>query len=127
MDNRGAVLALRLLDPIIADADVDPAVDAHADAVGRVIAAANVDLVGRQAGNEHLLPVGDAVAVVVVEDTERRRVHDPDGTTAICDAARMLDPGEHGHIVHLAVTILVHAAEDPAAAGGAAERALFID
>ena len=60
---RGAVLALGPVEPVVADGDVDPAVDAHADAVGRVVAAALVDLAGRQARDQHLLPVGDAVAV----------------------------------------------------------------
>ena len=60
--------------PVVADGDVDPAVEPHADAVGRVVAAAFVDLAGRQARDEHVLAVGGAVAVLVDEHAQERRM-----------------------------------------------------
>ena len=40
---RAVLVAVALAKPIVADGDVDPAVDAHADAVGGVVGAAGVD------------------------------------------------------------------------------------
>ena len=56
--------ALRLDVAVVADGDVDEAVDAEAAAVGRVIGAAEVE-VEAEAGDDVLLLVGHAVAVGV--------------------------------------------------------------
>ena len=63
---RRAVVAVRLGETEVADGDVDPAVDAHADAVGRVIGAALLDFVGADARDERFMAIGRAVAIVVV-------------------------------------------------------------
>ena len=77
-------------------------------------------------GDEDFLAIGHAVAVLVVEDAEERRVQDPDFAVLGDQAARVLHLGEHGDVVDLAVAVLVDAAEDLAAAGRAAERTLLI-
>ena len=57
-----------LLDAVVTDANVQPAVNSHANAVRRMIAAAVGNLVGREARDEHFLPIGDAVGIVVMKD-----------------------------------------------------------
>ena len=93
------------MEPVVADGDVDPAVEPHADAVGRVVAAPLVDQARRQAGDQHVLPIGRAVAVLVAEDAQHRRVQDPDLPVLRDHAPRMLHPGEHIHAVGLAVAV----------------------
>jgi hypothetical protein len=122
----GAVLALRLLDAVVADADVDPAVDAHANAVGRVIAAPVGDHVRRQARHEDFLFGGQAVGPLV-EDAQGRRVHDPERTVAVDQTARVVGLGEHPDVEVLAVAGLIGHPEDLAAARRAAQRPLLVD
>src|SRR5262249_58952163 len=92
-----AVLAACLGAAVVADGDVDPAVETHADAVGGVVAAALVDHVAGQAGDEHLRTIGDAPAAVA-EDAEEGWVQDPEAAVLVDQAAGGVHPGEHGDI-----------------------------
>src|SRR5262249_6025568 len=124
--NCPAVFPFSFLDAVVPHTDIEPAVDPHADAVCGVVATAVGDLVGGQPGDQDLLPVGNAVAIVVVKEAECRRVHDPHGAVAITDAARVFGSGEDGDLVDLAVVVAVDAAQNLAASGCATERALLI-
>src|SRR5439155_1254834 len=96
------VLAFRLRTAIVTDRDVNPAVEAHADAVGRVIAAAVVDHVTCQAGDEDLRLAGHALPAVVV-DAEVGWVQNPEPAVLVDQAARVVHLREHGHLIDLAV------------------------
>src|SRR5262249_23223196 len=112
LHDRPAVLTPGLLDAVVADADIEPAVDSQPHAIGGMVAAAIGDLVSGEPGDRHLLPVGRAVAVLIAEDAERRRMDDPDRAVAIAHAARVFDFGEDRHVIDLAVAVPVDAAED---------------
>ena len=121
-----AILALGLRTAIVADGDVDPAVESHADAIGGVVAAALVDHVAGQASDEDFRLVGDALAAVVV-DAEEGRVQNPEPAVLIDQAARVVHLGEHRDFIDLAVAVLIDAAQHLAAAGRPADRPLLID
>ena len=73
---RRAVLAVGLDQAVVADGDVDPAVDAQADAVGGVVGPAEARRSRPMPLTSTSALVGDAVAVVVVKAVEERRVED---------------------------------------------------
>jgi len=112
--------------PLVADRDIDPAVNTHADAVCRVVAATLVDQAGRQPRYQHFVVVGRAVAVSVLKDAQKRRVQTPRPAVLRDHAARVIHFGKHVHLVGLAVAVLIETAHDPAAAGSAPERPLLI-
>jgi hypothetical protein len=90
------------------------------------VAAALVDHVAGQAGDEDFRLVGDALAAVVV-DAEELGMQHPQVAVLVDHAARVVHLGEGGDLVHLAVAVLIDAAQHLAAAGGAADRPLLID
>ncbi len=116
----------RRVESVVADGDVDPAVDPYTDAVGRVVAAPLVDQAGRQARDEDFLAIGGPVAILIVEDAEERRMQDPDFPVLGDQAPRVLHPGEHVDAIGLAVAVVVDAAKHPAAPRPAAERPLLV-
>src|SRR5262245_8496974 len=59
--DRAAVLASRHRRTVVANGDVDPAVESHTNAVGGVIAAALIDHVAGQTRHEDLGPFRDAI------------------------------------------------------------------
>src|SRR5262249_25783245 len=124
--DRAAILAAGQRRAVVADGDVDPAVQAHADAVGRVVAATLVDHVAGQPSDEDFGLSGDALAAVAV-DAEKRRMQDPERAVLVDQAAWMVHLGEHGNFIDLAVAVLVDAAQHFAAARRAADRPLLVD
>ena len=70
-----AIGALRLHEPEITAGDVEPAVDAEAEAVGGVVGRPLVEA-ERQVFHENLPVIGDAVAIRVEEDAQVRGVHE---------------------------------------------------
>ncbi len=80
---RRAVFANRLVEPEVADRDVDPAVDAHANAVRRMVSASLVDFIGADAFDQHFALVGRAIAVDIMKDGQKRRMKNPQRTVVI--------------------------------------------
>ena len=119
-------LPFGLDESVIADGDVDPAVDPHPDAVGGVVGAAELE-VEADPLDQVLGAVGDAVAVVVVIGGEVGRVQDVERAGVVDEAARAVHPGEDVEPVGLAVAVGVEAAEDAAPAGLGVERAVLVD
>ena len=135
----GAVGAGGVVESKIADGDVDPAVDAHADAVRRMVGAAVVDRLGdADAPDEHGgRAIGNAVAVGVIE---RGQVHagglsvGPEMRVQHVNAgadgeqtAGIVDLGERRVPVGDAIAVGVDEFDDAALAGAFAERAVEID
>ena len=56
--------------------------------------------------------IRNTVTVVIVKDRQRRRVHDPHGTITNADPARMIDAGELGEFIRLAIIVAVDATND---------------
>ena len=63
--------------PKVTHGNVDPTVNPHADAVGRVISSALVDFVGADALDEDFALVGSPVTICVAIDRQKRRVQHP--------------------------------------------------
>ena len=64
----GAILTLGLGESEIANGDVEPAVDTHANPVGRMIRSPALGLIGADAGDERLFAISDAVKISIVID-----------------------------------------------------------
>ena len=121
-----AVGAGRLHETEIAARDVEPAVDAEAESVGRVIGRTILEA-ERDAGDQRLLLVGLAVAVVVDEHADIRRMHHVEPVVVPHHAARGIDVlHEFGHLVGAAVLVCVAQPNDPPAVRLAADRAVAI-
>ena len=135
----GAVGASGVVKTKIADGDVDPAIDAHTDAVGGVVGATVVDGFGdADAGDENFGgTVGDAVAVGVFEDGEVHAggfavgavggVEDVNVRANGEEAAGVVDGGEERVRVGDAVVVAVDEFDDAALAGALAEGAVEVD
>ncbi len=91
-----------------------------------MVAAPLVDQARRQPGDQHVLPIRRAVAVLVAEDAQQGRVQDPDLPVLRDHAPRMLHPGKHIHAVGPAVAIEVDTADDPASPGRPSQRSLLV-
>ena len=111
---------------VVADGDVQPAVDAQRDAVGRVVGAAEVEI---EAQSLHQLfrHVGDAVAGRVAIGGEVGRMHHVQRASVERDAARTVHLGEHGVAVGRAVTVAVDQSHDTAFPLRGGEREVGID
>src|SRR5207244_760538 len=83
--HRAAVFALGLWGAVVADGDVNPAVEPHANAVGGVVSSPLVDHVTGQTGDENLRFVGDTLATVVV-DAEEPGVQHPKPAGALTES-----------------------------------------
>ena len=135
----GAVGAGGVVETEIADGDVDPAINPHANAVGGVVGAPVVDGLGdADAFDEDFRrTVGDAVAVGVFEHGEVHAggfaigavggVQDVDAGANSEEAAGVVDGGEDGVRVGDAVAVAVDEFHDAALAGAFAEGAVEID
>ena len=121
-----AVGADRLDEAVVADGDVEPAVDAHLDAVDRVVGAAKVEAEAEPA-HERARLLGDAVAVGVAVRGEVRRMRDVQRVAVEHRAARAVHRREHGVVVGLAVVVAVDEPQDAAHAGIGLQRAVAID
>ena len=135
----GAVGTGGVVETEIADGDVDPAINPHANAVGGVVGAPVVDGLGdADAFDEDFRrAVGDAVAVGVFEHGEVHAggfaigavggVQDVDAGANSEEAAGVVDGGEDGVRVGDAVAVAVDEFHDAALAGAFAEGAVEID
>ena len=91
-----------------------------------MIAAPFVNQAGRQARDENLLAVRHAIAILVDEHAEERRVQDPYLAVLGDQAARVFHFCKCVHAVGLAVAVVVNGAHDAAAPWRAAERSLLV-
>ena len=115
-----------LHESIVADGDVEPAVDSNLDAVGRVIGAAEVQPES-QSANERAPIVGDTVAVGVAQSRDERRVRHVQGLAVERGAARTVERREHRVFIGLTIAVLVDEPRDVAHAGIRLQRAIAID
>ena len=116
----------RLDGAVVADRDVQPAVDPGFDAVGRVVGAAKVEAEPEPA-HERPPIFGDAVAVRVPQRRHERRMRHVERLAVEHRAARAVERREDGVLVGLPVVVLVHQAQDAAHARIGLQRAVAID
>ena len=120
------VRALGLHEAEVAAGDVEPAVNAQLHAVRRVIGGAVLES-ERDVFHEHLLLVGDAVAVLVNERAEVRRVDAIDRAAVHHEAARRIHVlHEFLHLVRAPVAIRVAQADDAPSVRLPAERSVAV-
>src|SRR5262249_36411224 len=105
---------------VITDGNVNPTVETHADAIGRVISAAPLDHIAGQSGNEDLRPFRAALAPVVV-NAQVGRMQNPESAVLVDQAARVIHLREGGHLIALAIAAPVNAAKHLASAGSPAD------
>ena len=110
----------------VADGDVQPAVDAHAAAVGGVVGAAGMLDAAAESVDEQLALLGLAVAVLVAEHAEEGRMDEVEGAVDDVAAARTVDAGVLDHGVHDAVEVPVLGHEDAAHVLDVAEGAVLV-
>ena len=121
-----AVLADRIRRAVIAHGDVEETIDGHPHSVDRVVRATELEIEAKSV-HQHLLPVGDAIAVVVVKRLEQRRVHHVERVAIEPDPARRIHLRERDKLVRLAIAIRVGAAHDASASALGVERAILVD
>ena len=123
----GAVRAFGVGHAEVAHADVKPAVDAHAHAVGGVVGAARVLDAPAEALDQGFFLVGHAVAGGVAEAAEVGRVDQVERAADEVAAARTFDVGhEVLELIGHAVAVGIGGADDLAIARHVAERAVFV-
>ena len=125
----GAVVVAQEAGAEVADGDVEPAVDAHAGAVGGVVGAAGVlDAAAEAVDEERALGiiVGLAVAVLVLELGEEGRVDEVEDAADEVAAAGALDLGVFDDLVGDAGALGVAGDQDAAHARDVAERAVLV-
>ena len=113
----------------VADGDVEPAVDAHASAVGGMVGAARVlDAATESVDEERTLGiiVGLAVAVLVLELGEEGRVDEIEDAADEVATARALHLGVFNHLVGHTGTLGVAGDQDATHARGMAEGAVLV-
>ena len=125
----GAVVVAQEARAEVADGDVEPAVDAHAGAVGGMVGAAGVlDAATEAVDQERALGivVGLAVAVLVLELGEEGRVDEVEDAADEVAAARALDLGVFDDLVGDAGALGVAGDQDATHARDVAEGAVLV-
>ena len=89
--------------------DIDPAIDTHTYAVGRMVCSSLGNVIGTDALDQALL-INHAVAVGVLVQGEEGRVHDPEFAVVGNQSARMIHLGKGVHLVRFAITVGINAA-----------------
>ena len=123
---RVAIAALGLDVAVVADSQIQPAVDSHAYAVGGVIRAAEAQVEAHASDELHLL-VGNPVVVPVAERGEERRIHhvqrvtDKAARTGAVDVRHVV-----GELVRHTIAVSVDALDDLTAVGLLIERTVQI-
>ena len=122
-----AIRAHGLGETEVAHGNINPAVDAHADAVGSVVRAALGDVIRADAVDEPLLFIGHAVAIGILVQCKKRRVQHPQFSVVVNEPARVVHLGECVHLVRHAVAVGIEATHHAPASLRLAERALLIN
>ena len=121
-----AVLADGIRRAVIANRDVEEAINAHPHPVHRVVRAAKFQIEA-QSAHEHVGAVAHAVAVVIGERCDERRVHDVERLVVEPDAARRIHGGEGDELVRLSVAVGVGAAHYATAIGLGVDGTVLVD
>ncbi len=114
-------------EPEVTDGDIDPAIDAHANAVGGVVGAAFVQLIGGDPLDQHLLSIGSAVVIVVMKEAQQWWVQHPEFVVVEEQSAWVVHLGERIDLVGLSVAVGVAESQDVALSECVAEGPLLVD
>ena len=124
--DHGAIFAHRATVAVITHRDVQPAINAHRDAIRCVIGAAEIQI-ETQPGHQILRHVGNPVACRIAIRRQIRRVHHIERAPVVRDAARTVHLGKHRILVGPAVMIGVRQPHHAPASLGGGERQVRVD
>ena len=124
---RAAIAALGLDVAVVADSQIQPAVDSHAYAVGGVVCAAEAQVETHAGDKLHLL-VGNTVVVPVAERGEERRIDHVQRIADKAAGARAVDVRHVvGELVRYTIAVSVDALDDLTAVSLLIERTIQVD
>ena len=112
--------------PIIADGDVDPAVNAERDPIGAVVGTAKVETEAESL-DQIFRHVGDSVASGVTIRGERWWMHHEQRLAVECQSTRTVHLGEHRIPIRHTVTVVIHQSDNPPFSLVGRERKVWID